>query len=131
MAAESEDDSCAAIASAACGDVYGLEIAATAIQGNDSNQTRFYVLAAGEAYTDSSDRIAFIASGDASNLPALMVGMYGQGMTLISIHDRPMKTELGEYYYLIECADSDYEMYERLAGKSGFDYRFLGSFEVR
>ena len=44
MVSESNDKACAAIASAACVDVYGLEMLADAIQENDSNKTRFYVL---------------------------------------------------------------------------------------
>ena len=42
--AEGNDPACAAIASAACASVYGLELLAEGIQQNDSNRTRFYVL---------------------------------------------------------------------------------------
>lgn len=88
MVAEGKDRSCAAIASAACTDVYGLEVKAAAIQNNDKNKTRFYVLSTEKPKARRSDRIAFIVKGKAELLPALMSDMEAQGMTLVAIHDR-------------------------------------------
>ena len=130
MVSEGNDPSCAAIASAACADVYNLEVLAPGIQNNDNNKTRFYVLSMDTPATAPADRLAFIAFGDAEDLPALMADMETQGMTLITIHDRPLKTELGEYYYLIECTGS-YEHYQAITGTSDFAFRYLGSFSVR
>ena len=131
MVSEAADPSCAAIASAACADVYGLEIYAEGIQGNDSNKTRFYVLSKDEAATAAAQRIAFIAMGDAEELPALMAEMEKRKFTLITVHDRPLKTELGEYYYLIEASGGSYENYLKLTEKSSFEFRYLGSFDLR
>ena len=131
MVSEGGDPSCAAIASAACADVYGLEILAAAIQNNDSNKTRFYVLSLDAPSVEFSDRMAFIAAGSAEDLPALMAEMDELGMTLVTIHDRPLKTELGEYYYLIECSGCIFEDYETLIDGSPFEFRYLGSFQVR
>ena len=131
MVSESQDISCAAIASAACADVYGLQILGAAIQNNDSNKTRFYVLSLEEPATAQAERMAFIAMGDAAALPALMAQMERQNMTLIALHDRPLKTELGQYFYLIECANSNYEGYLKLTEKNGFEFRYLGSFDVQ
>ena len=131
LISEEKDDTHAAIASAACADVYGLEILAEGIQNNDSNKTRFYVLSAGEPSNVKSERMAFIASGKSENLPELMADMKKQGMSLVAIHDRPKKTELGEYYYLIECSNCDYESYEKIVGKHSFEYRFLGCFNLK
>ena len=72
----------------------------------------------------------FVAMGEAAALPALMAEMERQNMTLITIHDRPLKTELGQYYYLIECADSSYASYLKLTQKSEFTFRYLGSFDA-
>ena len=130
MVAEGKDPSSAAIASAACADVYGLELIAEGIQNNESNKTRFYVLSMAEPSKTQADRLAFIVSGDADDLPDLMAEMEKRGMTLIAIHDRPLKTELGEYYYLIECAGS-YKSYEALTKEADFAFRYLGSFPVR
>lgn len=131
MVAEKQDPSCAAIASAACADVYGLDIAAAGIQNNDSNKTRFYVLSLEAPATVKAQRMAFVAMGDAEELPALMAKMERQNMTLITLHDRPLKTQLGQYFYLIECADSSYESYRKLTEDSAFTFRYLGSFDVR
>ncbi|MBO4562114.1 MAG: prephenate dehydratase [Clostridia bacterium] len=130
MVAEGKDPSCAAIASAACADVYGLELIAEGIQNNESNKTRFYVLSMAEPSKAQADRLAFIVSGDADDLPDLMSEMEKRGMTLIAIHDRPLKTELGEYYYLIECTGS-FKSYEALTKEADFTFRYLGSFSVR
>ena len=130
MVAEGKKRSCAAIASAGCADVYGLEVKAAAIQNNDKNKTRFYVLSTEKPKARKSDRIAFIVKGKAELLPALMSDMEEQGMTLIAIHDRPLKTELGEYCYVIECSDSTYKQYKELKKNTGFRTRFLGSFDV-
>ena len=128
MVFETQDGSWAAIASAACADVYNLEILASAIQNNSSNVTRFYVLSLEPAGTCASDRLAFIASGSAENLPALLSILEKRGMTLIAIHDRPLKTVLGEYNYVLECSGCDYDDYQRLAEAGLFSLRFLGCF---
>lgn len=130
MVSEGSDPSCAAIASAGCADVYHLEILAANIQNNDNNKTRFYVLSMEAPQTAKADRLAFIAAGDAEELPSLMSDLEDLQMELVTIHDRPLKTELGEYYYLMECEDSSYESYEELAGNSSFEFRYLGSFHV-
>ncbi|MBE6128648.1 MAG: hypothetical protein E7185_05180 [Erysipelotrichaceae bacterium] len=130
MVAEGKDSSCAAIASAACADVYGLAILAESIQNNDSNKTRFYVLSLREPSAADGSRLAFVASGPASDLPDLMQEMEAQGMTLVTIHDRPRKTELGQYNYLIECTGGSYEKYRKLASAGSFSFRYLGSFDV-
>ena len=131
MVAEGQDKSCAAIASAGCSEVYGLDILAENIQENESNKTRFYVLTCAEPQTAQSDRLAFIATGSAADLPALMEELDDREITLVTIHDRPLKTELGEYHYLIECENCSYDTFEELKEKSGLELRYLGSFAVK
>ena len=129
--ADGNDKSCAAIASAGCADVYGLEILAAGIQNNDNNKTRFYVLSKDEPATATADRLAFTASGSAKDLPELTAEMNKLGITLIALHDRPEKTELGNYCYLIECSDCSYEDYQKLTEGSNFAFLYLGSFSVK
>ena len=131
MVAEGGDHTCAAIASAACAEVYGLEVLAAGIQNNDSNKTRFYVLSAEAPATATADRMAFIAGGSAAELPKLLAAMEQQHMMLIALHDRPLKTELGQYAYLIECAGAAYDAYLQLTERSALDFRYLGAFDVR
>ena len=131
MVSEAGNPSCAAIASAACAEVYGLEVLASGIQNNDSNKTRFYVLSPEAPLTIPADRLAFIAIGDADDLPALMSKIEKLKIKLVTIHDRPLKTELGEYYYLIECTDCSYKDFEKLSKNSLFQFRYLGSFNAK
>ena len=131
MVSEGDDPSCAAIASAGCAKVYDLKILASDIQNNDKNKTRFYVLSKDEPATAPADRLAFIAAGPAEELPALMAEMEMQKMTLVAVHDRPCKTELGQYDYVIECSDCGYANYMKTAGKTAFQMRYMGSFDVK
>ena len=131
MVAEGNDKTCAAIASSGAAAVYDLEILAPNIQNNDKNKTRFYVLSTEQAATAEADRMAFVVTGGADELPDLMDVMEDEDVTLVAIHDRPLKTELGQYSYVIECAGMDYDEYEKLTKDSDFEFRYLGSFSVK
>ncbi len=129
--AKGKDKSCAAIASAGCAEVYGLEILAAGIQNNDKNVTRFYVLSKDEPATATAERLAFVANGTAKDLLKLAAEMDKLGVTLVALHDRPEKTELGNYCYLIECSNCSYEDYQSLTNNSNFTFRYLGSYSVK
>ena len=131
MVAEGKDPSCAAIAAAGCAEVYGLEILAESIQNNDNNRTRFYVLTKDNPSTVDSERIAFVASGSAEYLPGLIAVIDSCKAKLITIHDRPLKTELGHYNYLIECEGLSYSDFLKITRDCKLDIRFLGCFEVK
>ncbi len=131
MVSEGQDKMLASIGSAGCVEVYGLEILAADIQNNDKNKTRFYVLSHEEPFAGSSDRLAFTASGAAEDLPGLMAEMKKLKMPLVTIHDRPLKTELGQYIYVVECSGTGYDSYQKLIKNSPFEFRYLGSFPVR
>ena len=66
--------------------------------------TRFYVVSDGEPSLEASDCTTFTATGSASALPDMLKELDAQGMTLVSIHDRPAKTTLGQYVYVVECS---------------------------
>ncbi len=78
-----------------------------------------------------SGKLAFIAIDSAKYLPNLMKIMEKQKMILINIHDRPQKTSLGQYHYLIECSNCDQEKYKKLIENSRLKFRYLGSFNLR
>ena len=69
--------------------------------------------------------------GSEEDLPELMAAMEQQNVTLVALHDRPLKTELGQYAYLIECAECPYDAYLKLTENSAFTFRYLGGFAVR
>ena len=131
MVAESKDLSCSAIASLACAQVYNLNVLAESIQNNKNNKTRFYILSTKAPSTKKNERLAFIATGEAEHLPDLMKKMEELNMKLVAIHDRPQKTVLGQYHYLVECSESSYESYIELIKNSPLKFRYLGSFNVR
>ena len=132
MAAEAEGNDCAAIGSAAAAGVYGLEVAADNIQMNNSNKTRFYVLALGEPLKEASDRMGFLASGDVGDLAELLTSVEAQGMEVVAVHDRPEKTELGRYTYLVECKGGGADAFDKVTAENpALSYRYLGSFPVR
>lgn len=131
MAAEEQDEPCAAIGAAAAADVYGLEVLAPGIQMSDTNKTRFYVLSLEEPAREASDRMAFVATGAAEGLPKLLTAIDEQGLTIVALHDRPLKTELGHYAFLIECTGGGYEQFAALEGSDAFSLRYLGSFPVQ
>ena len=131
MVSEGGDSSCAAIASAGCADVYDLEVLASAIQNNDNNRTRFYVLTADEPSETGCGRLAFTASGSAADLTVVLSGIDAAGAELVTIHDRPLRTELGSYSYVIECEGLTYEDYLEITDSSDMEFRYLGCFEVR
>lgn len=131
LVSEENDASCAAIASAGCAEVYGLEIAASGIQNNDNNKTRFFVLTCGEADISAmtGERTAFLVTGSAQDLPQVISDIGRYNATLVTIHDRPLGTVLGEYNYLIECDGLSSEDYQRITQSSDMEFRLLGRFD--
>ena len=131
IASEEGDGTYAAICSAGCAEVYGLEILARDIQQNSANVTRFYVLTKDAPANGAGDRMVFVAEGPSSALPSLMSRIDELGMTLVSCHDRPAKTELGRYRYLIEVAGPKAGSFKALSTVPGFSWRNLGTFSLR
>ena len=130
--AESGTKDVAAIASTGAAEVYGLNILAENIQQNDENKTRFYVLADGAAnIPDKGTRVVFSATGEAENLPELLKRLDKADMTIISIHDRPEKTQLGHYIYLFECIYRGYDSYQKVSELDSFLFRYYGAFDLR
>lgn len=131
LASQCTDGTIAAIASTQAAKVYGLQVLAESIQGNDDNVTRFYLVSAQPCFTDAPERMTFSATGPAEALPDLLKALDTQGLRLISLHDRPAKTTLGEYVYLLECSSGGQAAYEQLAEEcGGFTLRYLGSYRV-
>ena len=131
LAAECTDCTVAAIASTQAAKVYGLEVLAENVQQNDTNVTRFYLVSDQFVPTEKPDRMTFSATGPAQALPELLKAMDAQGLTLISLHDRPAKTNLGQYVYLVECSGGGQKAYQRLSEKCGdFTFRCLGFYRV-
>ena len=131
LAAEDGSGASAAIGSAAAAEVYGLEVTAEAIQMNSANKTRFYVLVMADPAAEPSDRMAFTASGDAGDLAELLESAENLGLEIVAVHDRPEKTELGRYTYLVECTGGGSDAFVALErSRPEFDLSYLGSFPL-
>jgi prephenate dehydratase len=130
MVSEGANPTTAAICSAGCAEVYGLEILAPNIHQNDDNVTRFYVLSTEGATIAGSQRMAFVATGAAADFPSLMSEIQAAGLNLVTCNNRPAKDVLGRYRYLIEVSPADQAAYEKIAATQGFDFRFLGGFDL-
>lgn len=83
-----------------------------------------------EPATVKAIRLVFVASGDAEELPKLLSQMDNK-MKLVALNTRPAKTKLGEYNYLIECADCSYEDLLKVKENIKLEIRYLGSFDVK
>ena len=130
-ASEDETGTASAIGAAAAAQVYSLEVAAEAIQENDANETRFYVLSTDEPAAGPLDRMAFTAAGKAEDLPDLLSSVEAAGLEVVAVHDRPEKTELGRYVYLVECTGGGSDAFQAVRDKRGeFSLRYLGSFPL-
>ncbi|MGX4686065.1 prephenate dehydratase [Vagococcus sp. JNUCC 83] len=105
--AENPAQSVAAIASKEAAIEYGLEILASDIQDNRFNQTRFWLL--GKQPFKNDDRkpeklTLFITLP--KNAPGILHKVLSafawREIDLSKIESRPLKTELGEYYFIID-----------------------------
>jgi len=104
------EQECAAIASEKAASQYNLDILAADIQDNAFNQTRFWVL------TTMKQEISFPSLGKPARntlfitLPANTPGALHKvlscfawrGIDLSKIESRPLKTNLGEYFFIVD-----------------------------
>ncbi|MGN0656717.1 MAG: prephenate dehydratase [Ruminiclostridium sp.] len=131
IVAGSDTGSCAAIASVGSAKVYGLTVLAENIQNNDNNKTRFYVLSGDAPKENAAGRIAFTARGEAGDLPELLIALDQHGLTPVFIHDRPEKTILGRYIWLIECEGGDYSSFTAIKHSVKLELQYRGAFSVK
>ena len=61
----------------------------------------------------------------------LLAAISKSDLPIISIHDRPEKTTLGRYIYLIECESGSYEAYQKISALPEFRFRYFGAFPIR
>ena len=131
MAAESKEGDCAAIGARAAAQVYGLEVAAEAIQMNDANKTRFYVLSTEAPVAGPDDRMGFIAAGGVEDLAELLTSVEAAGLEVVAVHDRPEKSELGRYAYLVETSGKGRDAFDAVQKeRPEFAFRYLGCFPL-
>ena len=107
--AKKGDKKFAAIASAQAAEIYGLEVAASAINETSNNTTRFAVISPARNKmpknrgTDMRFILMFTVRNEAGSLAKAIdiIGCYGFNMH--SLRSRPMKELLWEYYFYVEA----------------------------
>ena len=131
MVSKSDSGNYAAIASLGAAKVYGLSVLAENIQMNEDNKTRFYVLSTDTPSKKASDRIVFTACGEAAELPELLCKTEQLGLTPLYIHDRPEKTVMGRYVWLIECEGGGFNEFTEISNGSELELQYRGAFSVK
>lgn len=131
MVSESNFENSAAIASVGAARVYGLSVLAENIQMNEDNKTRFYILSTDEPQNNASGRMVFTACGEASELSKLLSKTEKLGLEPLYIHDRPEKTVMGRYIWLIECEGGGYDDFKKIDDDTELELQYRGAFPVK
>ena len=137
--AEHPEENFAAIAPVAAAKEYGLEIIAQDIQEMDENYTRFWVLGHQKRSFDWAklNQKVSLALTLPDNLPgalykALSVFAW-RGIDLTKIESRPLKTALGEYFFIVDVENKNDTLVSFALEELnvlGIDYKILGRYDV-
>lgn len=137
--AEHADQPFAAIAPHAAAEEYGLQVIAQDIQEIAENFTRFWILGhtAPELVLRKTDRKVSLALTLPDNLPGALYKAMSvfswRGIGLTKIESRPLKTALGEYFFILDIENNSDELvgYSLEELKSlGIFYKILGNYKV-
>ncbi|HLH69530.1 MAG TPA: prephenate dehydratase [Candidatus Dormibacteraeota bacterium] len=116
--AEHPEPGLAAVASAAAAQRYGLEVLATGIQDDDTNQTRFVVVQRGEpsrpagARSQSKCSLCFVAAHVPGSLVAALQCFSARHVNLTRLESRPIPGKPFEYRFFLDFQVTDPEAAE-------------------
>ena len=141
--AEHPDLEIAAIAPLAAASEYGLEVQAKDIQEIEDNYTRFWILGLGATEPAISETLspALQKVSLALTLPSNLAGALYKGLStfawrginLTKIESRPLKTALGEYFFIIDLLNEAPDLvqfaYQEL-DSLGIQTKVLGQYQV-
>ena len=110
MVAESGRKDVAAISSARCAPLYGLEVLRTEIQNNSNNHTRFICISRKPEIYPGADRTSLMLAlpNKPGALYQLLGRFYAQGINLTKLESRPMP---GRDFEFMFCFDIDASVY--------------------
>ena len=137
--AEHPDQPFAAIAPRSSAEEYGLELIAEDIQEMEANFTRFWVLGAELPQIplqDATEKMS-LAVTLPDNLPGALYKALStfawRGIDLTKIESRPLKTALGEYFFIIDVNYRDKELVhfaQEELETIGIQYKVLGAYPI-
>ena len=139
--AEHPDLEIAAIAPLAAASEYSLEVQARDIQEIEDNYTRFWILGAKEPAMSETLSPALQKISLALTLPNNLSGALYKGLStfawrginLTKIESRPLKTALGEYFFIIDLLNEAPDLiqfaYQEL-DSLGIQTKVLGRYQV-
>ncbi len=104
LVAELDDVSVAAIAGMQNAEIYGLEILAENINSNDTNTTRFAVVAKHPEITRNCNKIsiAFTLPHESGELHRVMSCFARGGLNLLKLESRPIPNQRFEYMFFVD-----------------------------
>ncbi|HFI0404707.1 TPA: prephenate dehydratase [Streptococcus suis] len=137
--AEHPDQPFAAIAPQAAAEEYGLEVIAKDIQEMSENFTRFWILGteAPSLVLQEETKKASLALTLPDNLPGALYKAMSvfswRGISLTKIESRPLKTALGEYFFILDLENQSEDLLsyslEELTSL-GISCKILGNYQV-
>lgn len=137
------DEAVAAIASKQAADAFSLRIIGYDIQDNDQNETRFWVITKrctqdSRQQNVTKGKLSFfltLPSNQPGVLHKMLAAFAWRGIDLAKIESRPLKTSLGQYYFIIDLTVDENEPLIQYAFEEiallGAEIRVLGPYEIR
>ncbi|MBR3315978.1 MAG: chorismate mutase [Atopobiaceae bacterium] len=132
--ANSSDPGIGALASRACAELYGLEVAQANVQDNSNNYTRFACIAKDLTIFPGADRASFMMTVDhrPGALYNVLSRFYALGINLIKLESRPIPGRDFEFmfYFDVECpaASEDFAALLDSLSDACEELRYLGSY---
>ncbi len=105
--AEGGDNTVVAIAAPGAANLYKLEVLKENVSQTEANKTRFYVVSKHANELSGYECAVFAARITADKLPGVLDAACSEGTKLVCVHDRPEKSALGTYRYVIELERKD------------------------
>ena len=131
--AESGRNDLAAIASAACADLYGLAVLSDRVSNSDHNYTRFICISKSLEIYEGASKITFVASAShrPGSLYSLIAKFATRGINISKLESRPIPGKDFEFrfYFDVDASVSSHDVQTVLSQleKEGF-FTFLGAY---
>ncbi len=135
VVAEEEDTNIAAIGSLTAAGLYGMTILAGGIQDEQTNETRFAVIASKDSEPTGTDKTSiaiFLLQDRAGALCEVLEEFRDRNINLTRIESRPSKKVLGDYIFFVDLEghrknSKVKEAIENIGKKAG-EVKIMGSF---